>query len=272
MDGAVSADWVLWQAEPSVLIGTAATCILYAHLTKKAEARGDGPSTGQRVAFVAAIAAVVVALMSPLHALSDRYLFTAHMVQHLILTLAVAPLLLVSATPTMAAMVIPPIVQPALRMLTRPLIAYFLSNGVFVFWHLPTLYDGALRNHDIHIGQHLLFLVTALFLWWPILSPLPAIPRSSFPIQLLYLFLQVVPGSIIGGLIANTERPLYPFYAAADRIFPLSAVQDQQLGAIVMWVGGGTFFLLAFTIVFFRWAVIDSRSERVPEIPPGTPL
>jgi putative membrane protein len=105
-------------------------------------------------------------------------------------------------------------------------------------------------------------MATAVILWWPILSPSPELPRISYPAQLLYVFLQVLPGSLIGGLIANTDRPLYAFYAAAPRITGLSAVQDQQLGALIMWVGGGFFFLVVFTAVFFAWAAPEIAASQ----------
>ena len=152
-------------------------------------------------------------------------------------------------------------VLAAARWLTAPLIAYLACNLIFMVSHLPNLYDLALRTHAVHIAEHLLFMATAILLWWPLLSPLPEVPRISYPAQLLYIFLQVVPGSIVGGLIANTDRVIYPFYAAAPRITALSPVQDHQLGAIVMWVGVGTFWLVAFTVVFFRWAALDMAEE-----------
>jgi putative membrane protein len=223
----------------------------------------ERPSQRQVMCFFYAVIAVVIALASPLHDLGELYLFTAHMAQHLLLTLVMPPLLLLSLTPGM----VWPLLRPrwafhTARALTRTVIAFVLCNFVFAVAHLPNLYDLTLRNHNVHVVEHLLFMGTAVILWWPLLSPLPEIPRCNYAIQLLYIFLQVLPGSLIGGLITNTESPLYPFYAAAPRIVDLTAVQDQQLGAIVMWVGGGTFWLIAFTVVFFRWAARDMAEER----------
>jgi putative membrane protein len=163
-------------------------------------------------------------------------------------------------------MLSPIVARPALirlgRVLTRPVIAYAACNIVFAVSHLPQFYDLTLRSHSVHIGEHVVFMVTAVLLWWPLLSPLPELPRISYPMQLLYVFLQVLPGSVIGGLLANTESVIYQIYAAAPRITGLSPVQDHQLGAIVMWVGGGTFWLVAFTVIFFKWAGIDMAEER----------
>jgi putative membrane protein len=229
------AGWLGWRADPSVLLGLAALCVWYAWSARRLDARGEGPGRPQRLWFVGAVLSVLVALTGPLHELSDRYLFTAHMTQHLLLMLVFPPALLLSLAPGM----LRPFLRPraafaGARFLTQPLVAFGLCNAVFALFHLPLLYDLTLRNHDLHVLEHLLFVSTALLLWWPLLSPLPELPAMSYGAQLLYLFVQVLPGSLIGGLIANSERALYPFYAAAPRVTWLSAVQDQQLGAIVM--------------------------------------
>ncbi len=236
----------------------------------------ERPSQLQVGWFIGAIVAIVVALASPLHDLGEKYLFTAHMAQHLLMTLVMPPLLLASLTP---GMVRPLLSAPgAMRLAlaaTRPFPAFVACNLVFAVAHLPTLYDLTLRNHNVHVLEHVLFMTTAIVLWWPLLSPLPEVPRVNHALQLLYIFLQVLPGSLIGGLITNTDRPIYPFYAAARRIVDLDPVQDQQLGAIVMWVGGGTFWLIAFTVVFFVWAAKDLADDRrrgiALVIPPDAP-
>jgi putative membrane protein len=258
----ITAPSVGWHADPSVIFGTLATCCWYGWSMRRLPVE-QRPSQRQVMYFFYAVVAVVVALASPIHDLGERYLFTAHMAQHLLLTLVMPPLLLASVTPEM----VRPLVQPAwafavARYLTRTVVAFALCNFVFAVAHLPNLYDLTLRDHNVHVVEHLLFMSTAILLWWPLLSPLPELPRSNHAVQLLYIFLQVLPGSLVGGLIVHTERPLYPFYAAAPRITDLSAVQDQQLGSIVMWVGGGAFWLIAFTVVFFVWAAKDMAEDR----------
>ena len=255
MDGVGS-----WAADPSVLLGVGFLSAWYAWAAR----RPDGPTTPQRLCFVAGVLSLLLALTGPLHDLSDYYLFTAHMAQHLVLMLIFPPLLLMSVTPPMIRPLLRPRwAMPLARVLTKPTVAYALCNVVFAVWHLPPVYDLALRDHNVHVFEHLLFVSTATLLWWPLLSPLPELPPIPFAGQLLYLFAQVLPGSLIGGLISNAGRALYPYYAAAPRITWLSPVQDQQLGAIVMWVGGGTFFLIAFTVVFFRWAFKDIAESRL---------
>jgi putative membrane protein len=128
--------------------------------------------------FLGALLVLFGALNGPLHNLSDTYLFSAHMAQHLVLTLLFPPLLLYG-TP---AWVVRPILKPgwvtaAARALTRPVPAAALFTAPIVLWHIPRFYEAALRHHNLHILQHLVFLATAVLMWWPILSPVPELPR-----------------------------------------------------------------------------------------------
>ncbi len=265
--GARNPDWLIWGPDPSILAGVLALSLGYGLAIRAVERRmGRTPSAVRRIQFLAAVGTILLALASPLHELSEKYLFTAHMLQHLFLMLVVPPLLLGALTSDVARILIPGRIHGLMRFLTRPLLAYALCNGVFIISHVPSIYDQVLRDHNLHVATHLLVLGTSVLLWWPILGPLPEIPRAAPAAQLLYLFLQVLPGSLIGGLVANASEPLYPFYAAAPRLFGLSPLDDQQLGAIVMWVGGGTFFLGAFTVVFFRWALPHMEHTYGPSI------
>ena len=259
--------WSNWHVDPSIAVGVFLLCFGYTFASRRLAYQDQGPNRRQIVFFVAAVLTVLVALTSPLHDLSDNYLFSAHMVQHLLLILVMPPLLLASIPGAM----LRPLIQnrwvfQVARFVTRPVIAFATCNFIFAVSHLPQLYEVTLRNHSIHIAEHFAFMLTAVMLWWPIMSPLKELPRTSYPGQLLYFFLQVIPGSLVGGLIAHTETVLYPFYAEAPRIFDISPVLDQQLGAVIMWVGGGFFFLVAFTVVFFRWAALDMAEGRAVEI------
>ena len=120
-------------------------------------------------------------------------------------------------------------------------------------WHLPPVYEMAMANHNVHIVQHLCFMIAATLMWWPILSPLPELPRLSYPLQMLYLFLLTIPMSIIAICIGYADHILYPAYASAPRIWGITPLQDQLLGALIMWVPGGLFFFVIISVVFFRW-------------------
>lgn len=217
-------------------------------------APADSPTPGQRAAFFAALALIFLSLNGWLHDLSDYYLFSAHMVQHLLLTL-IAPPLLIMGTPGW--MLRPALgwrgVGPAARAVTSAPRAFLAFNVVLVGWHLPPTYGLAMAHHSVHIVQHLCFMVAATLMWWPILSPLPELPRLAYPAQMLYLFLLTIPMSLVAVCIAYSGRVLYPAYAAAPRLWGITPLQDQLIGALIMWIPGGFFFFVIISVVFFRW-------------------
>src|SRR5689334_7370516 len=202
--------WTLWTIHWSTVIGLAALGGAYVwgarHLQARAVAAGTEPPVlrrGQRVAFFSGLAVIFLALNGPLHDLSDTYLFSAHMVQHLVLSLAVPPLLL-AGTPgwLLRPFLANARVAALARALIRPTRCFILFNVVIAFWHLPPFYNMAMAHHPVHIVQHLTFLVASVLMWWPFLSPLPELPRLSYPGQMLYCFLMVIPMSIVAIYIA----------------------------------------------------------------------
>lgn len=257
------AGWSHWDLHPTVVLGLVLLGGLYVYL--------GGLRTDRRrvAAFAAALVVILVALNGPLHNLSDEYLFSAHMTQHLLLTLVFPPLLLYG-TPAWVAR---PLLRPrwvarVARRVTRPVWAAGLFTAPIVLWHLPRFYEAALRNHDIHVAQHVVFLGTAVLMWWPVLSPVPELPRLPYPGQMLYLFLLGVPMSVTGALITLSGSVLYPFYAEAPRVWGLTALADQQIGGLMMWVPGGLALWLAMTVVWFRWAAREERGEAERAVPP----
>ncbi len=220
------------------------------------------PSLRHRACFVAGLLAMFGTLNGPLHDISDYYLFSGHMVQHLVLTIVVPPLLLLGTPGWM--------LRPALRarpvaaiarFVTSPRVSFAIFNVTLAVWHLPPMYNSAMYYHSVHIGQHLMFLVTAVIVWWPLLSPLPELPRLSYPVQILYSFLMTLPMTVISIFIVYADHALYPAYASAPRLWGLSPLADQQLGGLIMWIPGGLFFYLLASVIFFRW-VRSQRDDR----------
>lgn len=204
--------------------------------------------------FLLGVLVIFLALQSPLDELSDNYLFSAHMVQHLLLVLVAPPLLLLGTPPWL----LRPLIRSSLvlrcaRFLTLPVAAFVLFNMTFILWHMPRLYELGLNNLGVHIFQHLLFISVAVVMWWPIFSPLPELPRISYPAQILYLFvLSIVPG-VVGGLITFSDSVIYPTYEAAPRVWGLSPIMDQQIGGLIMKIPGFFIFLVAAMVIFFKW-------------------
>lgn len=216
--------------------------------------------------YLSGVLCLLVALEGPVHALSDRYLFSAHMVQHMLLIYAAPPLLLLG-TPgwLLRPLLRLPGLLPAARAVTKPIPALILVNVVFAVYHVPLYYNAVVSDHILHVAAHLLFVVLAVITWWPILSPLPEVPALSYPLRMLYVFGQTFSGFIVGSFITNSRTLLYPFYADAPRVWGLSPLDDQKIGGLIMWVIGGTYLLLVFSAVFFAWARAEGVHDDVAQ-------
>lgn len=255
--------WTSFTVHPSTVIGIAALGTAYAWRVRRGPSASDlgseathdvGPTTGQRASFVTSLLLLFLTLNGPLHDLSDTFLFSAHMVQHLIMTLIVPPLMILGTPGWM----LRPVLRSAgmLRLakaLTSTGACFAIFNVVLSFWHLPPIYNLALAYHPVHIVQHLMFLVAAVFMWWPLTSMLPELPRASYPGQMLYCFLMSIPMSVIAIYIVMADSALYPAYASAPRVWGISPMMDQQSGGLIMWIPSGIFFYSVMTVVFFKW-------------------
>ena len=260
-----SLSWTSFSVHPSTVIGLLALSALYAWRARVERARGAPPLGRARpILFGAAVVTMFLSLNGWLHDLSDSYLFSAHMLQHLLLAFAVAPLMVMGTPGWM--------LRPALRYravasigraLTRPKVCFATFNVVMAGWHLPVLYNAAMAMHPLHIVMHLTMLAAAVMMWWPVLSPLPELPRLAYPMQMLYLFLMTIPMSIIAVCIVYSGNVLYPAYASAPRVIALSPLQDQLIGGLIMWVPGGLYFFTVISVIFFRWQQADGVETQV---------
>ncbi|MGE0352521.1 MAG: cytochrome c oxidase assembly protein [Gemmatimonadales bacterium] len=247
-----------WSLHPSTLIGTGVLAALYVWGIR-ARRRGheaERPLPVWRVVcFVASCIVLLGSLNGPLHDLSDEYLFSAHMLQHLLLQLIWPILLLTGIPPWLLSPVFRPawIRKPAV-FLTRPVVAGLLFSLTIVAFHVPDLYDVMMQDHDMHILIHLVFMATAVIMWWPVLSPAPEVPRVSPGVQMLYLFLIGIPMQAVAAPISLADSVLYRFYEEAPRVWGLTPLEDQQIGGLLMWVPGGLFLAGVIAVIFFRWA------------------
>ncbi|NOK83037.1 MAG: hypothetical protein GFH27_549301n230 [Chloroflexi bacterium AL-W] len=246
-----------WNFAPSLVFGLTFQAIAYLacigplrHLFP-----GSEPVPKKLVlAFMMGLLTFFIALVSPIDRLGESYLLTIHMVQHILITLVGPPLLLMGLPRWMLRpLLYLPFALPIGRFITNNIFAFIVFNVVLIGWHFPVLYDAALQNIHIHILEHIMFIVTAMITWLPIISPFDELPPSPPAIQCMYLFLQSLPPTLLGAVITFSNTIIYPTYAEAPRIWGLSPMLDQQLGGLVMWVPGGLIFLFALSIIFFRW-------------------
>lgn len=229
---------------------------------------------GQVALYVAGVATLYAGAGSPLHDLSEHYLLSAHMLQHLLFTLVAPPLLLLG---TPGWMLRPLIRHPAARRvayeITRPLAVFVIFNMVLMITHLPPVTNAALEHHPLHFVLHVVLVATAILMWWPVLSPLPELPRLGPFAQLIYLFVQQLVPAVIASFLVFADHAVYGFYTTVpERMWDLSAVDDQKWAAIVMKLLGGTILWGVMAVVFFRWFNQEERDAVAARpAPAGSP-
>ncbi|MDQ7028626.1 MAG: cytochrome c oxidase assembly protein [Ardenticatenia bacterium] len=254
-----------WTFEPSVVIGLVGLVAIYFGGSRYLQRRSDVPlslSPLQRLSFVGAVVLMAVALLSPINGLGERYSFTVHMVQHLILIIPV-PIFLLVGTPEWLFM---PLVRwrpvdQFLRWLTHPLVVFFLFNFTFLGWHLPALYELSLTNEIAHVLEHLSFLGAGVLSWWPIMGPRYGL--STAFLKIAYLFAQKVPTAVLGAILTFAETPFYRGYAEQPvRLWGMDPLVDQQVGGVIMWIPASLAYLAVLTVIFVRWMGEEGESEQ----------
>jgi putative membrane protein len=245
-----------WSAEPWVVLPTAIAAALYArgvaNLWRHA-GRGRGITYGQVASFVAGIASIVFALMSPLDSSGGRY-FSLHMVQHETLMLVTAPVMVLARPLAAWAWAFSPrrrrSVGHAVKarwwsavwsFITDPLVAWLAHALALWVWHVPRFFEAAVENEGVHALQHTSFLVTALLFWWAVIGR-DARSRQGSGAALAYLFTTMLHTSALGALLTLASSPWYPRYG----------LEDQQLGGLVMWVPGATAYVVAALMIVAR--------------------
>lgn len=257
-----------WNLEPSILIGTALFTGLYLYVIgpyRKRRFPNEPVRATQTIAFLTGMLIMFLALVSPLDELGDSYLFSAHMVQHLFLTIICPPLLLLGTPEWLVKQIFEnKAIFRVAKVLTYPVVAFTLFNIDFWLWHAPPLYNATLENQTIHILEHLTFIFFSLCYWWPIFSPSKDLPSLPIGGQILYLFLSGMPSVLLGaGLTFST--PLYAPYIAAPRIWGISAATDQQLGGLIMWVPVSIFYIVIMSVLFIRWMLQQEAKQQAKE-------
>lgn len=261
-----------WNFAPSLVAMLLSQAMLYGYLlfTARQDGRwGTAVKLRHPVWFALGLLILVVALMSPLDDISNRASFAAHMVQHILLAV-IAPICLLWGTPAywLRALFEIRFLKSALRFITHPLVAVLTFNFVLWVWHLPALYQAALRDTNIHIIEHLMFMATGVQLWLPIVHAAPPDKPLNYLTKIAYLFFTMVSSSILAALFTFARTVAYPFYGDAMGVFGLTALDDQQLAGAIMWVPGGGIFLAAVLITFAAWLTNEDRKGQAKYPPP----
>ncbi|MGH9198433.1 MAG: cytochrome c oxidase assembly protein, partial [Acidimicrobiia bacterium] len=191
-----------------------------ARLGPQRAALGEPPATlRHKLCFISGVALLWIASDWPVHELSEQFLYSVHMVQHLLITLIAPPLLLLGMPPWLLRLLLRPApVMAIARKITKPLPALIAFNAAVVLTHWPTLVDLTLRVEGLHFAAHLFLFVTALMMWTPVVGPLLELPRLSYPGRMFFLFLQSIIPTVPASFLTFAEKPIYKFYESAPRI------------------------------------------------------
>ena len=256
-------DWSHWHNEPYLVGGLIFLGWLYAILIgplRERLAAGLPYPRRKAVQFYAALLCFYLAVGSPLDQIAERYLLSAHMLQHQIIIYPAAVLFLLGLPDWLVRPVTGrPGLQPALRVLTNPVVCGTVYIAVLSIWHLPSFYDLALQNRPVHIAEHFLFFGAALFYWWPLLSPSREFSPATHAAQMLYLVAVIIGMTPVFAYITFSQDVLYPTYEYAPRITSLTAAADQLLAGAMMKLIGMAVAMIAFGISFYRWYQADAK-------------
>lgn len=258
-------DWRHWHNEPYLVGGLIFLGWLYAILAGPLRARlapGEPFPRAKAIWFYAALFVFYLAVGSPLDQIGERFLFSAHMVQHQLLTYPAAVMFLLGLP---AWMIDPVLRRPGLRgvarLVTTPVICGLIYTLVIGVWHAPSLYDWALRDKVVHVFEHLMFFVASLFYWWPQLSPSQVAPRVSYATQMLYQLGVIIGMTPLFAYITFSTDILYPTYEYAPRLFEdFTAANDQLLAGTMMKIGGLMIGVLAIGVSFYQWYQANERA------------
>jgi putative membrane protein len=245
-----------WPFDPSVYAGLLTLFFGHAWLARDR----DLPRSGSLL-FGLGLLSIWLALETPIDVLSDHYLDSVHMLQHVLLGVVAPPLLLLGLNRDMAGVLVR---VPGVRLVTEPVAAQVLSGLVMIGWHLPPLYDATLYSEPLHVVEHVSFIAGGALFWWPVIGATRAWCRWRLsPLaQLLYLFIGTFPQDAVALALQFSRTPFYEFYAHAPRLVPgLDPVTDQTTaGGILMLFGKSSYFIGA-VVVFLRWFNAEFRAD-----------
>lgn len=253
-----------WDLDPIVTAALMGSAGLYAIAYRAVrQNRRKSASPRRALAFYGGLSAMAVALLGPLDTWNDE-LFLVHMLQHLVLMIVAAPLILLGRPVQLALQAAPPEYSATVvgavfgrkRMrhiataLTHPLTVLVLFNVNLGLWHLPDFYGLALKNDLAHEIEHALFIGTALLFWWVMIDPVPRHHRASIHWRLGMCFATCMFGGLVATALTVANRVLYPHYLTIETPWGLTPLQDQQIGGGIMWISGGIYFVLMFVMLY----------------------
>lgn len=249
-----------------VLGVVAALVIFYVYgirvLAARHAPRSEPAVTSRQIAwFATGVVAFAAVEGWPIHDIGSGSLFTFHMIEHLVLALIVPPAILKGVPSWLLRLVVRPIL-PVLRVLTKPLPAIVFFNTVLALIHVPTVLEAMLSSEAVHFSFHLLLLVSATIMWWPVIGPVPDLPKLAPPYAMGYLFVQSLVPTVPASFLTFATDVTYKVYSDMPRLWGFDVMTDQMVAGLIMKIGGGAVLWTAITVIFFKWAADEERSGR----------
>ncbi len=216
----------------------------------------------QRLCFVAGVFVLWVSADWPMHDIAEEYLYSVHMVQHLLISFVVPPLLLMAVPEWLARLMVLDGSRSSrvIRRLVHPLVAGVTFNALQALLHWNVLVELSVRNGSAHYALHLLVFLSALAMWTPVVGPLRELQLSE-PAKMIYLFLMSIVPTVPAAWLTFAEGSVYPVYDHAQRLWGISVTADQQAAGAVMKVLGGVYLWSLIAVKFFRYAAASRRAD-----------
>jgi len=230
-------------------------------------------TTFQKVCFGLGLFGMLLVSSWPTHDLAEGYMYWVHMVQHLTYAMVSVPLMLLGTPAWLARWLLrPQWLFRTVRAMSRFVPAIVTFNLVMVLTHWPAFVDLTLRAGWFHFLAHVLIVVSAVFIWMPILSPLPEIPRLAPISRMVFLFLQTIVPTIPASFLTFGDHPLYRRYESLPKLWGISAMDDQLIAGLIMKIGAGLLLTALIAVIFFRWVAKDEPTpHRRPSVVPAAP-
>lgn len=261
-------DWLDWAVHLDTIALSVVLIWAYVYVIRDLRPRISDAGRVKRsqvVLFGLGVGALFLAGGTPIHDIGEEYLLSVHMFQHLLFTLAAAPLLLAGIPSWFYEWLLRnDRTLRVARALTRPIVAFSLFNALLVLTHLPPVVDLSLRVGAFHFALHAALVLSAMLMWWPILSPVESLARLPYPGQIVYLFLQSLLPSVIASFVTFADTAVYDFYEHAPRIIDISPVADQQLAGGLMKLLGSLVLWSFIGVAFFKWYAKEQADDREP--------
>lgn len=258
-----------WHSHPDVWLVVGALVAIYAIAVARLGPRhappgGRAVSRLQLTCFGLGALTIWLAADWPIHDVAEGSMYSVHMVQHLLIAMVAAPLVLLGTPGWMLRAILrpPSVLFRVARRLCRFFPALLVFNAVLVLTHWPSVVDLTTRSEPFHFFMHTVLFVSSLAVWMPVLSPLPEIPRLAPLPRMLFLFSQSVVPTVPASFLTFGQTPLYRAYTKFPHLWGLSSLEDQQTAGLIMKIGAGILLWMLIAVVFFRWAADEERRNQ----------